>query len=531
MASADILGAHRVAFLGYVDSGMIGTPENDAAESFWQADVEEAAERLAEILREESADVLTVYDDNGSYGHPDHIQVHRVGMRAAELAGVDRVYQSTINRDHILRGMRERAVAAGGDIELPDFDDEQLRGQRGPHQRGCRRDAVARAQAPGHAGPRQPDQRAVVLPVDAARSVRVRVRHRVVHPRRAGPGHHRDVVVVSLLDVGAARARRGGVGGSPTPGWIDRRPRGRAGGHGRRALGAARPVAGGRRSGLRRCAETAEVAVRACWASTPRSTRRVEEIPTPAGMSLDDRSTWLRGLVGGTWSDGAPELAGWRGDVVDALLSLDTDTVVVTHFVAINVAVGRASDDDRFVCFRPDNCSRTVLENDGGRAAARRARRRGADAGALMAAEWRHTALAQQIIFGAGAVARLPDVLKALGARRALLVTTAGRLESDDGQSVVAALGRSVASTFADVESHVPVPLVQRAVLAGPAGRGGRRGVVRRRVVRGHGQGGLLLHGAGDGDARRVLGRPPRAAARVDSRRPTPAPSSRRSSG
>src|SRR5262245_37776892 len=81
--SAKILGAQRVEFLGYVDSGMMGTPENDVAGSFWQADVEEAAARLAAILVEENADVLTVYDDNGGYGHPDHIQVHRVGMRAA----------------------------------------------------------------------------------------------------------------------------------------------------------------------------------------------------------------------------------------------------------------------------------------------------------------------------------------------------------------------------------------------------------------------------------------------------------------
>lgn len=104
-AAAEILGAHRVEFLGYVDSGMIGTPTNDAPGSFWTAPVEDAAAKLAEILREENADVLTCYDDNGSYGHPDHIQVHRVGMRAAELAGTPRVYQSTINRDHMFRGM------------------------------------------------------------------------------------------------------------------------------------------------------------------------------------------------------------------------------------------------------------------------------------------------------------------------------------------------------------------------------------------------------------------------------------------
>lgn len=98
-----ILGAERVEFLGYRDSGMIGEPTNDDPTCFWQADVEEAAERLAAILREVDADVLTIYDSHGGYGHPDHIQVHRVGKRAAELVGLDAVYQSTMNRDAMKR--------------------------------------------------------------------------------------------------------------------------------------------------------------------------------------------------------------------------------------------------------------------------------------------------------------------------------------------------------------------------------------------------------------------------------------------
>ncbi len=108
--AAEILGVSRVEFLGYVDSGMVGTPENDRAGSFWTADLDEAAGRLAAILIDEAADVLTVYDDNGGYGHPDHIQVHRVGVRAAALAGTPLVFQATINRDHILRGMRDPAT-------------------------------------------------------------------------------------------------------------------------------------------------------------------------------------------------------------------------------------------------------------------------------------------------------------------------------------------------------------------------------------------------------------------------------------
>lgn len=100
-ASTDALGANRVVSLHYPDSGMVGTPENENPEAFCNVDVEKAAERLAEVLREENADVLTIYDPNGGYGHPDHIQVHHVGVRAAELAGTPFVYEASTNRDHM----------------------------------------------------------------------------------------------------------------------------------------------------------------------------------------------------------------------------------------------------------------------------------------------------------------------------------------------------------------------------------------------------------------------------------------------
>jgi LmbE family N-acetylglucosaminyl deacetylase len=129
MRAAEILGIARVEFLGYQDSGMMGTPENDLPDAFWQADVGEAAERLAEILREEDAEVLTVYDANGNYGHPDHIQVHRVGVRAGELAGTPRVYEATVNRDEVKRFMRERIEAGpqlADGVDMPDdFDDPE----------------------------------------------------------------------------------------------------------------------------------------------------------------------------------------------------------------------------------------------------------------------------------------------------------------------------------------------------------------------------------------------------------------------
>ncbi|MCU1351672.1 MAG: LmbE family protein [Acidimicrobiales bacterium] len=117
--SARIIGAERVEFLGYTDSGMMGEGTNDAPWCFWQADVDHAARRLAAILDEEQPDILTVYDDNGGYGHPDHIQVHRVGRRAGELAGVPIVAQGTINRTAIERAIA--AMSAGqAEVELPE---------------------------------------------------------------------------------------------------------------------------------------------------------------------------------------------------------------------------------------------------------------------------------------------------------------------------------------------------------------------------------------------------------------------------
>jgi LmbE family N-acetylglucosaminyl deacetylase len=120
-ASAAALGAQRVEFLGYRDSGMVGEPTNEDPACFWAADVEEAAERLARILTEEQAEVLTVYDDHGGYGHPDHIQVHRVGHRAAQIAGTPRVFESTMNRDH-LRALIERAREEAADVGIDDDD-------------------------------------------------------------------------------------------------------------------------------------------------------------------------------------------------------------------------------------------------------------------------------------------------------------------------------------------------------------------------------------------------------------------------
>jgi LmbE family N-acetylglucosaminyl deacetylase len=122
--AAAILGVARVEILGYRDSGMIGTPENADPACFWQTPVDEAAARLARILAEERPDAFTIYDEHGNYGHPDHIQVHRVGVRAAEMAAVEHVYEATMNRDHFRRLMSQAAELGVGDMsDLPDIED------------------------------------------------------------------------------------------------------------------------------------------------------------------------------------------------------------------------------------------------------------------------------------------------------------------------------------------------------------------------------------------------------------------------
>jgi LmbE family N-acetylglucosaminyl deacetylase len=109
--SAEAIGAARVEVLGYGDSGLDGQALTaDGVPAFARADVEEAANRLARILREERADVLTSYDRSGGYGHPDHVRVHHVGARAAELAGTPVVLEATVDQDLLRRAVRLAAL-------------------------------------------------------------------------------------------------------------------------------------------------------------------------------------------------------------------------------------------------------------------------------------------------------------------------------------------------------------------------------------------------------------------------------------
>jgi N-acetyl-1-D-myo-inositol-2-amino-2-deoxy-alpha-D-glucopyranoside deacetylase len=143
----DALGPHRVTelaaamaalgvtdhrFLGgpgrYRDSGMMGTPANERPECFWRADLTEAATHLVEVIREVRPQVLVTYDEIGGYGHPDHIQAHRVATYGAALAAVSsyrsdlgpawdvpKVYWSAMPRSYVARGI-EKMKEAGTDF-------------------------------------------------------------------------------------------------------------------------------------------------------------------------------------------------------------------------------------------------------------------------------------------------------------------------------------------------------------------------------------------------------------------------------
>ena len=119
-------------------------------------------------------------------------------------------------------------------------------------------------------------------------------------------------------------------------------------------------------SPLRRTRETA-APLAARWVIDPVVEPAVGEVVAPEEHAgLGERAAWLRSAMAGTWAALDDERRRWRQGIVDRLVAVHDDAVVVTHFVAINVAVGAATGDDRVLCFRPGTCSVTVLRNDGG---------------------------------------------------------------------------------------------------------------------------------------------------------------------
>jgi len=116
--SCEILGVTALELLGYKDSGMMGWPQNEAEGSFWKTPVAEAAGRLSELVERYRPQVVVTYDANGFYGHPDHIQAHRITVAALEATAIpDKLYFPGIPKSG-LAVFRDALRSAG--IEAPD---------------------------------------------------------------------------------------------------------------------------------------------------------------------------------------------------------------------------------------------------------------------------------------------------------------------------------------------------------------------------------------------------------------------------
>src|SRR5271168_3340820 len=103
-----ILGIDRLVRLGYRDSGMKGWPQNEDPESFWATPVDVAAAKLAEVLMEERPQVIMTYNEHGFYGHPDHIQAHRITLAALALIDYEPTLYFNAIPNSVFAIMRER---------------------------------------------------------------------------------------------------------------------------------------------------------------------------------------------------------------------------------------------------------------------------------------------------------------------------------------------------------------------------------------------------------------------------------------
>ena len=314
--------------------------------------------------------MLTVYDWHGNYGHPDHIKVHTVGHRAAELAGTSsglrgddepRPHRAHDGDGPSGRGADQRRQRTsirtsgaddGNPMGMPEaeithaVDVSALR--RGTSVSRC---AATAARSPTPASSwRCPTRRSRLRSAPSGSSRRAQ-------SRVCAPGGCSNDPSVP----GPARAGRS---------WLGHRPRSRS--RRDRARARHRPSP----TGLRRSARCRSSPARCCAVG-----RRLRRSPRLWRVDGADRtrvsprsrrrraSRWRIGSTGcgarwrGTWTDlGARYLTFRDGVVGDALVALRADTVVFSHFVAINAAIGAALGDDRLVVRSLDNCSVTVID-------------------------------------------------------------------------------------------------------------------------------------------------------------------------
>jgi LmbE family N-acetylglucosaminyl deacetylase len=187
---------------------MTGWPQNAAPEAFINAPLDEAAGRLAAILREESEGgtrvVVTTYDWHGVYGHPDHVMTHRVAKRAAAMVGIGEVWESTSNRDR-LREWRALALAGPeGDPMREFFVDWDV-------------DAPA-----DDANPFGEPAAAIALEVDVAAWADRKRRAILCHASQAADTAWAEQVPPELFAVafGVEYFAREGMAGPPRRGWL-----------------------------------------------------------------------------------------------------------------------------------------------------------------------------------------------------------------------------------------------------------------------------------------------------------------------
>ena len=297
--SADVLGVARVVWLGYHDSGMTGlgrrttTPPRSGGPTS-----DEAAERLADILREEHADVVVLYDWHGGYGHPDHIQVHRVGHRAADLAGTPRRFEATYNRDAVVAWMDDRRRRRSSTPTGPSDDGNPLGTPEAELHLAVDVSAYIdrkRAALAAHASQVTDIGMFLSMPDDVFRRWPSRPSGSSSRaPRRAcarGWLLGRDRRLMARLHLVRHGRATAGWDVDPDPG-LDHVGR-RAGGRGWSSA-SLRSAPAGRDQPAATVPGDGGAAGRRGGASTPAIEPTVAEIPSPLGVPMGERVAWLR---------------------------------------------------------------------------------------------------------------------------------------------------------------------------------------------------------------------------------------------